>query len=118
MEVGIVNSNNAVNSSVQKSPVMQKVAKDNSSLQNIPKEDTNSEVTQEKLDEAVEKANKVLFKNDTHLKFEIHDVTKDVMVKIINDESGEVLKEIPPKKMLDMVAKLWEIAGILIDEKR
>ncbi|MCX7885554.1 MAG: flagellar protein FlaG [Caloramator sp.] len=67
---------------------------------------------------AVERANRVLFKNNTHLQFKIHDATKDVMVKIIDDETGEVLKEIPPEKMLDMVAKLWEIAGIIVDEKR
>lgn len=67
---------------------------------------------------AVEKANKVLFKNNTHLQFRIHDKTNEVMVKIIDDVTGDVLKEIPPEKMLDMVAKLWEIAGILVDEKR
>ncbi|TDT50617.1 flagellar protein FlaG [Fonticella tunisiensis] len=70
------------------------------------------------LQSAVDRANRALFKNNTHLKFEIHDKTKDVMVKIVNDETGEVLKEIPPEKILDMVARLWEIAGILIDEKR
>ena len=30
----------------------------------------------------------------------------------------EVIKEIPPEKTLDMIAKAWELAGILIDEKR
>lgn len=77
-----------------------------------------SEKSAEDLKKAVEIANKALFKNNTHLKFEIHNKTKEVMVKIVNDVSGEVVKEIPPEKMLDMVAKLWEIAGILIDERR
>lgn len=75
-------------------------------------------VDSKELDRAVDIANKVLFKNNTHLQFKIHDKTKDVMVKIVNDETGEVVKEIPPEKMLDMVAKLWEIAGILVDERR
>lgn len=75
-------------------------------------------VNKAKLKSAVDFSNKVLFKNNTHLKFQIHEQTKDVMVKIIDDETGEVLKEIPPEKMLDMVAKLWEIAGIIVDEKR
>lgn len=70
------------------------------------------------VDSAVDKANKVLFKNNTHLQFRVHEKTNEVMVKIIDDETGEVLKEIPPEKMLDMVAKLWEIAGIFVDEKR
>ncbi|HBF77388.1 MAG TPA: flagellar biosynthesis protein FlaG, partial [Clostridiaceae bacterium] len=58
----------------------------------------------EQLEKAVERANNVLFKNNTHLKFQIHDKTRDVMVEIIDDETGEVLKEIPPKKIIDMIA--------------
>lgn len=76
------------------------------------------EISIKELDSAVDKANKVLFKNNTHLQFRIHQKTNEVMVKIVEDETGEVLREIPPEKMLDMVAKLWEIAGILVDEKR
>lgn len=97
-------------------------------IERVNKEDTaaKSDVIQAKdkkvnpkeLKSAVDVANKVLFKNNTHLKFEIHEKTKEVMVRIIEDETGEVIKEIPPEKMLDMVAKLWEIAGIIVDEKR
>ena len=72
----------------------------------------------EQLKRAVDKANNVLFKNNTHLKFQIHDKTRDVMVEIIDDETGEVLKEIPPKKIIDMMAKICEIAGVFVDEKR
>lgn len=67
---------------------------------------------------AVDIANKVLFNNNTHLQFTIHEKTKDVLVKIINDATGEVVLEVPPEKLVDMVAKMCEIAGILIDEKR
>ncbi|EYE88794.1 flagellar protein FlaG [Fervidicella metallireducens AeB] len=74
--------------------------------------------THKELDSAVDKANKVLFKNNTHLKFQVHEKTKDIMVKVIDDKTGETLKEFPPEKILDMVAKLWEIAGIFVDEKR
>ncbi len=75
-------------------------------------------INPKELKAAVDVANKVLFKNNTHLKFQIHEKTKEVMVRIVEDETGEVIKEIPPEKMLDMVAKLWEIAGIIVDEKR
>lgn len=75
------------------------------------------QVNSRDLNSAVDKANKVLFKNNTHLQFRIHEKTNEVMVKIVDDVSGEVLKEIPPEKMLDLVAKLWEIAGIIVDRK-
>lgn len=70
------------------------------------------------LKSAVDFSNKVLFKNNTHLKFQIHEKTNDIMVKIIDDETGDVVKEIPPEKILDMAAKLWEITGLFVDERR
>ncbi|KPU44676.1 flagellar protein FlaG [Oxobacter pfennigii] len=70
------------------------------------------------LEGAVKFVNKVLFKNNTHLKFQVHEVTNDIMVKIVDDATGDIVKEIPPEKLLDMVAKLWEIAGIIVDERR
>lgn len=101
-------------------PIMAEDKAVNPDIQNKAGADDKKEakISTEDLNSAVEKANKVLFKNNSHLKFSIHGKTKEVMVKIINDETGEVLKEIPPEKMLDMVAKLWEIAGIIVDEKR
>ena len=39
------------------------------------------------------------------------------MIKIIDKDSKEVLKEYPPEKTLDMIAKVWEVAGLLVDEK-
>jgi flagellar protein FlaG len=40
------------------------------------------------------------------------------MVKVLNTDTGQVIREIPPEKNLDFVAKLWEMAGILVDERR
>ena len=39
-------------------------------------------------------------------------------IKIVDKQTKEVLKEFPPEKTLDMIAKVWELAGILVDEKR
>ena len=39
-------------------------------------------------------------------------------IKIIDKDTKEVIKEVPPEKTLDMIAKVWELAGILIDERR
>jgi flagellar protein FlaG len=40
------------------------------------------------------------------------------MIKIVDKETKEVIKELPPEKTLDMIAKIWEVAGLLVDEKR
>lgn len=69
--------------------------------------------------EAIEKkANKHFKSYDRRLKFTIHDKTKQIMVKVIDTEDDSVIREIPSEKILDMVAKLWEMSGLFVDEKR
>lgn len=70
-----------------------------------------------KLIEAIERANKTLRGVNTSFEFTIHEKTKEIMVKVINSETNEVIREIPPEKILDLVAKMWELAGILVDER-
>ena len=65
--------------------------------------------------EAIERANKTLMGINTNFKFSIHEDTKAIMVKVINSETQEVIREIPPEKILDMVAKMWELAGLIVD---
>ncbi len=40
------------------------------------------------------------------------------MIKIKDKDTKEVIKEIPPEKMQDMIARLIELSGIFVDEKR
>lgn len=67
---------------------------------------------------AVDKLNKFLQGEETHIEYERHDKLKnEFIIKIINNDTKEVIKEIPPKKILDMVAEMCKIAGIIVDEK-
>ncbi|MHB1420528.1 MAG: flagellar protein FlaG [Bacillota bacterium] len=74
-------------------------------------------IAEQQLLQAIEKANKVLVGPEVMLKFSIHKVTKQIMVKMLNEETGELIREIPPEKILDMVAKIWELAGIIVDKR-
>lgn len=74
-------------------------------------------IGERKLIEAIEKANQTLRGVNTNFEFTIHEQTKEIMVKVINSETNEVIREIPPEKILDLVAKMWELAGILVDER-
>ena len=53
----------------------------------------------------------------TNLKFVLHDKLGEYYVKVVDIETDEVIKEIPPEKMLDMYAQMAEFMGLLIDEK-
>lgn len=67
---------------------------------------------------AIEHAIKAMQGRSTSLEFSIHQKTKLIAVKVLDKDTGETIREIPPEKSLDFVAKLWQMAGILVDEKR
>ena len=88
--------------------------------QNNTSADQNGEqqqVTNEQIKKAVEKLNKNMMSHSEAV-FGIHEATNRVTIKIVDKDTKEVIKELPPEKTLDMIAKVWEIAGILVDEKR
>ena len=74
-------------------------------------------INDEMLDKAIEVANKTLAKHNNFIERSVHDVTKTVMYVMKDTQTDEVIKEFPPKKIQDMIAKMWEIAGLFVDEK-
>lgn len=77
----------------------------------------NISIGERQLIQAIEKANKSLVGTYTSFEFSVHEKTKQIMVKVLDRDTGEMIREIPPEKILDMVAKMWEMAGILVDER-
>lgn len=75
------------------------------------------DMSKEEIKNSVDKLNKFLEGEKVHAVYEIHEKLNDVMIKIVNNETKEVILEIPPKKILDMVAKMCEMVGILVDKK-
>lgn len=70
----------------------------------------------EQLKKAVDQMNKKM--ENSEAVFGFHDDTNRVTIKIVDRDTKKVIKELPPEKTLDMIAKVWEMAGILVDEKR
>ena len=87
------------------------VTSDSSEKERVSKEPTNEQIRK-----TVAEINKNA--QGTEAVFGIHEATNRVTIKIVNKETKEVIKELPPEKTLDMIAKAWEIAGLLVDEKR
>ncbi|OPJ56049.1 flagellar protein FlaG [Alkalithermobacter paradoxus] len=81
------------------------------------KEENVSFPAERKLIEAIEKSNKELIGMDTSLKFSIHEKTKQITVKVIDNKTEEVIREIPSEKVLDMISDIMEKTGIFIDKK-
>ncbi len=74
------------------------------------------EPSNEQIRKAVEDINKKA--NYSDVQFGVHEGTNRITIKIVDRETKKVIKELPPEKTLDMIAKAWELAGILVDEKR
>ncbi|WP_242698057.1 flagellar protein FlaG [Bacillus sp. SD088] len=53
----------------------------------------------------------------THLKFQFHDQLNEYYVTLVDEVTDEVVREIPPKKLLDMFAAMTEYLGIMVDKK-
>jgi len=75
------------------------------------------EIKEKDINKALDKLNTFLEDKRTHAEYAVHDKLKDVMIKIVDDETGEVIQELPPKKVLDMVAKMCEMVGLIVDNK-
>ena len=76
----------------------------------------NAEAEQSKIKKAVEEINKKA--KNSEAVFGIHENTNRVTIKIVDKQTKEVIKEFPPDKTLDMIARVWEMAGLMVDEKR
>lgn len=69
------------------------------------------------LEKAIKQANKTLDGVNKKIERQVHDVTKAVIFKVVDTETKEIIKEFPPEKIQDMIAKMWELAGLFVDER-
>jgi len=83
-------------------------------LQNIKNEKMNEP---EVLQEVVEAMNDFLNPVYTSLKFELHEKLNKYYVQVIDQNTKEIIREIPPKKLLDVYAAIAEYIGLIVDEK-
>lgn len=101
--------------SISKEPEITSAAKLGTSSEDA-KDGGSGEASKEAIKKAIADINKRA--NGTEAVFGIHEKTNRVTIKIVDKESKEVIKEVPAEKTLDLIAKVWEMAGIMVDEKR
>jgi len=74
------------------------------------------QVDLKELDKAINKMNKFLEDDKTHAEYTVQKDLGTLIVKIVNDETKEVVLEVPSEKFLDMIAYMCKQVG-LIDKK-
>ena len=93
-----------------------KAATDESYIKDESQQQKNN-FTSKSMIKAIEEANKNLEPSGRKLEYSIHERTNRILVKVIDIQTEEVIKEIPDEKLMDMMADLCEASGILVDEK-
>lgn len=72
-----------------------------------------SEATVKRTAEALEDYAKSMKRN---LKIQVHGPTGNIMVKVISEKDGRVIREIPPEEWLNLAAKMKDMAGVLLNK--
>ncbi|WP_374967610.1 flagellar protein FlaG [Lysinibacillus sp. RS5] len=75
------------------------------------------EITKEKLHQAVETVNEFLQINHSSSKFVLHEGLDRYFVQVVDAQTEEVVKEIPPRKLLDAFYEMQKLLGMIVDEK-
>ena len=86
--------------------------------ESMVKSENGNQPSDEEVKSAIKEANKRAVFGHASAQFSYHEATKRISVKIVDNDTKEIIREIPPEKTLDMISKMWELAGLVVDEKR
>lgn len=110
---GILSSSSADNNNVKKSVTAQELreakAKE-ASRKNVEK------ASKETVERTVQALKNYIESNKRSLNISVHDETGTIMVKVISEKDGKVIREVPPEKFLDLASKIEEFVGSLFNE--
>lgn len=74
-------------------------------------------VSKEKLEEAVKSLNEFLDIQNKASKFVYHEGLDKYYVRLVDAKTEEVIKEIPPERLLNAFYEMQKLAGMIVDEK-
>ena len=80
-------------------------------------QDRGKPVSKDLMDKILEDANSMMLGHKTHFEFKIHEKTGEVIVKLVDNETKEVVKEIPSEKLVEIMSNLCELVGLCLDQK-
>lgn len=72
--------------------------------------------TEEKIHRVSELMNDYVSSMQRDIKIKVDDETGKIIIKVISEETGKVIREIPPKELLALAAKMEEISGAFFDQ--
>lgn len=74
-------------------------------------------INKQELEKAIADVNDMIEPHRTSLHYAYHEKLHTYYVQIVDSQTDKVIKEIPPKKFLDMYAMMAEQLGFITDDK-
>lgn len=113
-------SQDSTSSAVHTAAVMQISSSQKANTDSNSGADTSTKQQADQQEASIQKLKDIqkVINHNTVAEFGYNEPTNRITIKIKDKDTDEVIKEIPSEKALEMLAKAWELAGILVDEKR
>lgn len=71
----------------------------------------------EKVQKAVDALNEFMKLQNHNSKFVMHEGLERYFVQVVDSKTDEVIREIPPRKLLDAFYTMQKFVGMIVDEK-
>jgi flagellar protein FlaG len=117
-DVNPIQNDGAVSLNITETPAVITTAESNQSSNEQSGGQKERSASDKQIKDAISKANSKMREHMTRCEFAYHEETKRISIKVIDRETEEVVREIPPDDTLKMLEKMWEMAGLLVDERR
>ncbi|NFO04381.1 flagellar protein FlaG [Clostridium botulinum] len=114
MNINHLGQVNMINTEFEGTASEFKSASNDVQIKQVEKSDSlDNEYSKEELNKSLKKLNKFLEDDKAHAEYSVHEDLGSIMIKIVDDKTREVILEVPPKKILDMVASMCKQFGLL-----
>jgi len=77
-----------------------------------------AKLTKENIDNIIDTLNSAAKSVNQRVSFSFNEKTDRVIIKFIDGDTNEVLREIPPKEMIRLLERMHELIGMVVDESR
>jgi flagellar protein FlaG len=84
--------------------------------ENEKKDNRKNELDKNSIKEISEALNNIVDITSKGLRFKVHDESQRIYVEVVNTKTNEVIKEIPPKELLDLASRIEKMVGLFVDE--
>ncbi|HEX3047552.1 MAG TPA: flagellar protein FlaG [Bacillota bacterium] len=111
--INLVNGNTTIARKPADNPVIQDQSKGSKEYAQVEAE----QLTPERLSKVIEVANDAFKDVNVGFKYSLDRKINREVVQVVNTQTGEVLRQFPPKEIVNMLTRMYDMLGILVDEK-